>query len=78
MSAVFSGKSDVATSADPTEIERLHAKMGLSPIDQKPKTSEPHPEHRVDRYLRKGLMIGHPNQAWCSDITDIPMCKDFL
>jgi putative transposase len=28
-------------------VRRLMARMGLSPIYQKPKTSEPHPAHRI-------------------------------
>jgi transposase-like protein len=32
-------------------IRRLMAKMGLAPIYQHPKTSEPHPRHKVYPYL---------------------------
>ena len=28
-------------------VRRLMAKMGLSPIYQRPRTSDPHPQHRV-------------------------------
>ena len=59
-------------------VGRLMAKMGLSPIYQKPKTSEPHPQHPIYPYLLKGLAINRPNQVWCSDITYIPMRKGFL
>ena len=57
---------------------RLMSRMGLSPIYQKPKTSEPHPQHPIYKNLLRGLVIDHPNQVWCADITYIPMRKGFL
>jgi hypothetical protein len=44
------------------------AKMGLSPIYQRPKTSEPHPRHKVYPYLLRHLTIEQPNQVWCEDV----------
>jgi len=52
--------------------------MGLRAIYQAPKTSEPHPEHRIYPYLFKDLVINRPNQNWCSDITYIPVQREFL
>lgn len=59
-------------------IRRLMRKMGLSAIYQKPRTSNPHPAHKVYPYLLKGLAIERPNQVWCADLTYIPMRKGFL
>ncbi len=59
-------------------VRRLMRRMGLYPIYQKPRTSLPHPEHRVYPYLLRGLEINRPNQVWCSDISYIPMRKGFL
>jgi len=52
--------------------------MGLEVIYQAPRTSTPHPAHRVYPYLLKGLAIDRPNQVWCADITYIPVQRGFL
>jgi putative transposase len=59
-------------------VRRLMAKMGLAPIYQRPRTTVPHPEHRIYPYLLRGLMVDRPNQVWCADITYIPMRRGFL
>lgn len=59
-------------------IRRLMRLMGLSAIHQAPKTSQPHPEHRIYPYRLKGLTINRPNHVWCADITYIPVRRGFL
>jgi len=59
-------------------VRRLMRKMGLTPIYQPPRTSQPHPRHKVYPYLLKGLEIVRPNHVWCADITYIPMRRGFL
>ena len=54
------------------------AKMGLSPIYQRPRTSDPHPQHRIYPYLLRHLTIERANHVWCADITYIPMRRGFL
>ena len=57
---------------------RLMRLMGLQAIYRAPRTSDPHPEHRVYPYLLKDMSINRSNQVWCADITYIPVCRGFL
>ena len=59
-------------------VRRLMAKMGLAAIYQRPRTTIPHPEHRIYPYLLRNLAVERPNQVWCTDITYIPMRRGFL
>ena len=52
--------------------------MGLEAIYRRPNTSKPTPEHRIYRYLLKGVKIYRANQVWTADITYIPMAQGFL
>ncbi len=59
-------------------VRRLMRLMGLSAIYQKPRTSDPHPDHRIYPYLLRGLAINRPGHVWCTDLTYIPMRRGFL
>ncbi len=59
-------------------VRRLMRLMGLEAIYQAPRTSDPHPAHRIYPYLLRGTTIDRPNQVWCADITYIPVQRGFL
>lgn len=59
-------------------VWRLMRLMGLEAIYRAPKTSRPHPEHRVYPYWLKGLTIERPDHVWCADLTYIPVRRGFL
>ena len=69
---------DLGHQASRGRVRRLMRKMGLMAIYQKPRTSEPHPAHKIYPYLLRKLAITRPNQVWCADITYIPMKRGFL
>jgi putative transposase len=50
-------------------VRRLMRRIGLSPIYQAPKTSVPHPQHRIYPYLLRHLAIERPDQVWCADVS---------
>jgi putative transposase len=59
-------------------VRRLMRLMGLQAIYRAPRTSKPHPEHRIHPYLLRGLTITRPDHVWCADITYIPVRRGFL
>jgi len=59
-------------------IQRLMRLMGLEAIYPKPRTSQPHPEHKIYPYLLRGIDINWPNMVWTTDITYIPMNRGFM
>lgn len=60
------------------KVQRLMRLMGLEAIYPKPKTSRPHPQHKVYPYLLKNLKIDRCNQVWAADITYIQMSRGFM
>ena len=59
-------------------VRRLMRRMGVEAIYRRPRTSAASPEHRVYPYLLRGLAIDRPDQAWCADITYIPVSRGFF
>jgi len=59
-------------------VRRLMASMGLHAFYQAPRTSQPHPHHRIYPYLLRNLAVTRANQVWCTDITYIPIKRGFL
>ncbi len=59
-------------------VQRLMRLMNLEAIYPKPRTSRPHPQHKVYPYLLRQMAIERPNQVWAADITYIPMSRGFM
>lgn len=59
-------------------VARLMRVMGLEAIYPKPRTSQPHPEHRVYPYLLRNRTITRPNEVWAADLTYIRMDRGFM
>jgi len=59
-------------------VTRLMRLMGIQAIHPGPKTSQPHPQHKIYPYLLRHLNINRANQVWASDITYLPMENGFI
>jgi putative transposase len=59
-------------------VRRLMRLMGLEAIYQAPRTSMPHPGHRIYPYLLRDATVVCPDHVWCADITYIPVRRGFL
>ena len=59
-------------------VARLLRKMGLEAIYPKPRTTVPHPEHRIYPYLLRGVEVNRTNQVWSTDITYIRLHSGFI
>ena len=52
--------------------------MGIKAAYPKPRTSRPHPQHKIYPYLLRNLIIKRSNQVWATDITYVPMARGFM
>ena len=59
-------------------IQRLMRLMGIQAVYPRPRTTRPHPEHKIYPYLLRNLAIENPDQVWAADITYIPMEYGFM
>jgi putative transposase len=59
-------------------VQRLMRQMGMEAIYPRPRTSEPHPGHRIYPYLLRRVDVSRVNQVWCADITYVPMPHGFM
>ncbi len=59
-------------------VQRLMRIMGIEAIYPKPRTSVPHPDHKVYAYLLRGVDVNRVNQVWSCDITYIRMKQGWL
>ena len=65
---------------NPKRIRRLYRLMNLHALGPRPNTSKPHKGkgHTIFPYLLRNLEIVRPNQAWCADITYVPVGNGYM
>jgi putative transposase len=61
-----------------THVRTLMRRMGIEALYRRPRTSDPHPGHRIFPYLLRDQVIDQPNQVWALDITYLPMKRGFI
>ena len=59
-------------------VQRLMSILGLAGMAPGPKTSIPHPQHKIYPYLLRGVNVTRPNQVWSTDITYIRLARGFV
>ena len=64
--------------ANRKRVRRLMKLMGISSLAPGPTTTKANPAHIKYPYLLRDVVVDHPNQAWATDITDIPYAKGFM
>jgi putative transposase len=58
-------------------VQRLMRTLGLAGMAPRPNTSKRHPQHKLYRYLLRGVDVIAPNQVWSTDITYIRLLHGF-
>jgi putative transposase len=61
-----------------THVRTLMRRMGIEALYRRPRTSDPHPGHRIFPYLLRDQVIDQPNHVWALDITYLPMKRGFI
>jgi putative transposase len=59
-------------------VRTLMARMRITAIYRRPRTSQRHPAHAVFPYLLRSLVVERPNHVWATDITYLPMARGFV
>lgn len=59
-------------------VQRLMRLMGIEAIYPKPRTSKPHPDHKIYPYQLRNVAIERVNQVWSCDITYIRLKQGWL
>ena len=59
-------------------VQRLMRKMGIAGVAPRRSCSRPAPKNAVYPYLLRNVTVDHPSQAWCADITYLPLPKGFM
>ena len=57
-------------------VRRLMRLLGLQAVFQRPRTSQPHPEHRIYPYLLRHVQIDRPNHVWCANVIRVSKTSD--
>ena len=59
-------------------VQRLMRLMGIEAVGPKPRSSPPHPGHRVYPYLLRAVSVERVDQVWSCDITYIRLRAGFV